>query len=184
MNEKNIKIHSDRIYLREVTLDDVNQTYVNWLNDPEVNQFLETRYETQTLDSVREHVEAMTAKEDELFLAICLKEDNTHIGNIKLGPINPIHKFADVSLLIGEKSYWGKGIATEAISALTNYAFSILKLNKLKSGCYSENQGSARAFLKSGFKPEGRVRKTWIVNDKYQDELLFGYWVGDWKSIK
>ena len=182
MSERSIRINGERIYLRRVTLDNVNETYVDWLNDPEVNQYLETRYQVQTLDSVREYVEGMAGKEDELFLAIHLKDKDRHIGNIKLGPVNPIHTFADVSLFIGEKSCWGKGIATEAISVLANCAFSVLELNKLRAGCYSENKGSARAFLKSGFEQEGRLRNQWIMNEKYQDELLFGYWVEDWRS--
>ena len=70
MNKTKIKIDGDKIYLREVELSDVNQTYVNWLNDPKVNQYLETRYEVQTMDSVRKYVEGMITKEDELFFQV------------------------------------------------------------------------------------------------------------------
>jgi len=183
MSKTNIRINADRIYLREVELSDVNQAYVDWLNDPEVNQFLETRYEVQTMDSVYEYAERMIAKEDELFFAICLKENDKHIGNIKLGPINPIHKFAEVSLFIGEKNQWGKGLATVVISILSDYAFSDLNLHKLTAGCYANNIGSAKAFLKAGYKQEGALMNQWIVNGKCQDELLFGYWIEDWVNV-
>ena len=51
------------------------------------------------------------------FLPFAIKTTDKHIGNIKLGPINWIHRYGDISLLIGDKDYWGKGIATEAIRA-------------------------------------------------------------------
>ena len=80
MSKTNIRINGDRIYLRKVELSDVNQAYVNWLNDPEVNQYLETRYEVQTMDSVHKYVGKMIALDDELFLAICFQDNDKHIG--------------------------------------------------------------------------------------------------------
>ncbi len=167
-------IVGERIYLREVRLSDVNENYRRWVNDPEVTRFLEIRYVPHSLDNIRKYVEMMDGNPDEIFLAICLKDDGKHVGNIKLGPINRIHRFADVSLLIGEKSIWGRGVATEAIRLLARFAFDVLNLHKLKAGCYAENKGSAKAFLKAGFTPEGILRKQWQVNGEYQDELLFG----------
>jgi len=53
--------------------------------------------------------------------------DSYHIGNIKLGPIDFIHKVSDVSYFIGEKEYWGKGIATLIIKIL--FKLPLTKLN-------------------------------------------------------
>ena len=171
MSKINIRINGDRIYLRKVELSDVNQVYVDWLNDPKVNQYLETRYELQTMDSVRKYVEKMVVKENELFFAICLIENDKHIGNIKLGPINSEHKFAEISLLIGDKNEWGKGIATEAIYTLTNYSFDILKLHKLTAGCYGNNVGSVKAFEKVGFIIEGYWKDHYLCNGEYVDRI-------------
>lgn len=167
-------IDGKQIYLRDVRISDVNENYQKWMNDPAVNQYLETRYVPQSQENIRRYVEKMDGNPDEIFLAICLKESDQHIGNIKLGPINWIHRFADISLLIGEKSIWGQGIATEAIRLLSRFAFGVLNLHKLRSGCYENNKGSARAFLKVGFVEEGALRKQWLVDGKYQDEIVFG----------
>jgi len=171
MSKTNIRINGDRIYLRKVELSDVDQKYVDWLNDPDVNQFLETRHETQTIDSVQKYVEKMVSLDDELFLAICLQDNHKHIGNIKLGPINPIHKFAEVSLFIGDKNQWGKGFATTSISILSNYAFSELSLHKIMAGCYSNNIGSIRAFGKAGFVIEGKLKSHYLFNASYLDRI-------------
>jgi len=174
-------IEGKRIYLREVRISDVNENYYDWLNDPEVNRYLETRYVPRSLQNIKEFVEKMGGNQDEIFLAICLKENDMHIGNIKLGPINWIHRFADISLLIGEKQCWGRGLATEAIKILSGFAFNILNLHKLRSGCYADNAGSARAFIKAGFIQEGTLKKQWQSNGRFQDELLFGLCHEDWE---
>lgn len=175
-------IEGERIYLRGVCVSDVNDNYYRWMNNPEVNGFLETRYIPQPMENIKRYVEKMNGLSDEIFLAICLIEDDQHIGNIKLGPINWIHRFADISLLIGEKDHWGKGIATEAIKLITRFAFNVLNLNKLQAGCYSKNIGSAKAFLKAGFCKEGALKNHWIVNGKYQDEIILGLCCEDWKN--
>jgi len=171
MNKTNIKIDGDRIYLCEIRLSDVNQTYVNWLNDPEVNQYLETRHEMQTLNSVQEYVEKMVEKENELLFSICLKKNDIHIGNIKLGPINLIHKYAEISLFIGDKNEWGKNLATEAIQILSNYAFDKSELHKLTAGCYASNIGSIKAFEKVGFMIEGLWKEHYLYNGDYVDRV-------------
>ena len=171
MYKTNIKIDGDRIYLCEIRLSDVNQTYVNWLNDPEVNQYLETRHEMQTLNSVQEYVEKMVEKENELLFSICLKKNDIHIGNIKLGPINLIHKYAEISLFIGDKNEWGKNLATEAIQILSNYAFDKSELHKLTAGCYASNIGSIKAFEKVGFMIEGLWKEHYLYNGDYVDRV-------------
>src|SRR3954447_25913603 len=92
-----------RLCLREVRRSDVNENYYHWLNDPEVTRYLETRYVPRSLENIRAFVEHLDGNRDEVFLAICLKDGDRHIGNIKLGPINWVHRYSDISLLIGEK---------------------------------------------------------------------------------
>ncbi|MBN2382470.1 GNAT family N-acetyltransferase [bacterium] len=162
------------IYLREVRLSDVNGNYYRWLNDPDVSQYLETRFIPQSMENIKKYVENLDGRKDEIFMAMCLLENDKHIGNIKLGPINWIHRSADISLVIGEKDYWGKGIATEAVSLVTRYAFEVLNMHKLRAGCYDGNKGSIKAFLKNGFEKEGVRKEERFVGDKWVDEILLG----------
>ena len=113
----------------------------------------------------------MVSLDDELFLAICLQDNHKHIGNIKLGPINLIHKYAEISLFIGDKNEWGKGLATEAIYTLTNYVFDILKLHKLTAGCYANNISSVKAFKKAGFFEDGIWKNQYLCNGEYVDRI-------------
>lgn len=167
-------IEGKRIYLREVRLSDVNENYYKWLNDPEVNRYLETKYIPQSFENIRKYVEKMNAKADEIFLAICLKEGDLHIGNIKLGLINWIHRYGEVSLIIGEKTYWGKGYASEAIRCLTDFAFKTLGLHKLIASFYDCNKGSIRAFEKAGYVVEGILKYFFYFDRRFIDRIICG----------
>ena len=57
---------------------------------------------------------------------------------------------------------------------LTEYAFTQLSIAKLTAGCYADNEGSRRAFLKAGFSEEGRRIAQWIVDGRRQDGVLLG----------
>jgi len=172
-----------QIYLRPVRLSDVNERYVRWMNDPEVVRSLEVRLQPQSLESVYAYVASLLGKNFEPFFAICTIDGDEHIGNIKVGPINEFHRSADVSLVIGEKNWWGKGIASEAIGLITAHAFRDLGLNKLKAGCYSDNEGSARAFERNGWRREGLLRSQVLRDGNALDVILLGITADDFKEL-
>ena len=164
----------ERIYLREVRPSDVNDAYYRWMNDPEVTQYLESRFAPNSMETLQEYVKNFLGNKDNIFLAIVLKENHKHIGNIKMGPINWFHRLADIGVMLGEKDSWGKGYASEAISLLVKHAFCTLNLHKLTAGCYEQNLGSLKAFQKSGFEIEGIRKKHRFLNGKYEDSILLG----------
>jgi RimJ/RimL family protein N-acetyltransferase len=172
-------VEGKRIYLREVQLADVTDQYYRWINDAEVNQYLETRFRPTTMDNLREFVAGKLADRDNVFLAILVKDGNRHIGNIKLGPINWVHRFADVALMLGDKDQWGKGYGTEAIALVTDYGINRLNLHKLTASCYASNQGSARAFIKAGWEQEAVRKRQFYSNGKYEDSIHLATWRRD-----
>jgi len=161
------------IYLRPLTLDDCTDRYVGWLQDPEVNRYLETRWSEQSLDSVRSFVISANANPEVCLLGIFAKQGDVHVGNIKLGPMNPYHRYADISIFIGEKSYWGKGFATQAFLVATELGFSRFNLHRIQAGVYESNRGSIRALQKAGFKPDGRSEKFLKGQNGWEDHLWY-----------
>ena len=115
----------------------------------------------------------MNNSDNNILFAIVDKESEKHIGNIKLGNIHPVHKYADIGLIIGDKSYWGQGIATNAISLVSKYAFNNLNLRKVFAGVYENNIGSIKAFEKCGFKKAYVKKDTYFFDGKYIDALVF-----------
>ncbi len=167
-------IRATRLYLRPLGESDCGEHYVAWLNDPVIKRFLETRHSDQTLDSVKGFVAGVNARPDEHLFGIFLKDGDRHIGNIKVGPIGRHHPVGDVSLLIGARDCWGKGYAAEAIDAVSRYAFDKLGILKLSASMYAENLGSYRAFLKVGYKDEGRRRAHYLIEGRMCDVLVTG----------
>jgi RimJ/RimL family protein N-acetyltransferase len=143
---------------RILNREDVSDRYVGWLNDPEVNKYLEVRFTPQTRSTCEEFVESMKIDPASYFFGIFDKANNSHIGNIKIGFIDVTHRSAELGLVIGEKEYWGKGYATEAIRSITQWGFNSIGLKRIEAGCYDSNMGSLRAFLKTGYAVEGFKR--------------------------
>ena len=166
-------IYGERIYLRRLTENDASEAYVRWMNDPDINQYLESRFYVQTIESTKTFIRSVTNDNNYQF-GIFIKETDQHIGNIKIGSINHYHKYADIGFLIGEKEYWGKGIASEAIKLATDFAFRTLKLHKLWGGAYAPNVGSMKAFLKNGYVEEGVKKSPYLCNGVYVDDIMFG----------
>lgn len=162
------------IYLRPIEISDASGPYLAWLNDPAVNQYLESRFVPWSLDKLSSYIDNLMSSKDEFLFAICTYKGQKHIGNIKLGPINWNHLFGDIGIIIGDKTEWGKGRAAEAIAAICDYGFNELSLNKIQAGCYEENMGSIKAFQKVGFEEEGRIKHKFMSLTGYQDHILLG----------
>jgi len=162
-----MKITSEQlptIYLQSISEQDTSEQYVSWLNDPLVNQYLETRFQTQNLATILNFIQGIIATPNEHLFTIRLKSNNQHIGNIKVGPINSIHNVADVSLFIGDKNWWGKGIAKQAIQLISRYSIKTLKLRKLSAGAYRPNKGSTIAFINSGYIEDAILADHFLLN--------------------
>ena len=162
------------IILRNISLTDCSEKYVNWLNNKEINEYLESRLTVQTEESVRQFVSNIIESDDTYLFAILSKENNEHIGNIKVGPINFNYKHTFIGYLIGDKEHWGKGIASEAVYLAVKFCHNILKLHKINAGIIAENIGSIRVLEKLGFKMEGCIRDDVFINGKYSDVYKYG----------
>ncbi|MEK7116760.1 MAG: GNAT family N-acetyltransferase [Patescibacteria group bacterium] len=169
---KKIKLEGTLIYLRPVEISDATKEYVGWLNDPEVNQYLESRFSKHTSKNLREYINNVLKDSSYIFLAIIRKDSDKHIGNIKLGPINKHHKFAEIGIMIGDKDSWGHGYASEAIGLLSDFSFNRLKLHKIIAGAYENNTGSIKAFTKNGFTIEDVRKELFLFNGKYINSVM------------
>jgi RimJ/RimL family protein N-acetyltransferase len=167
-------IENKRLLLRPVELADVNEQYQAWMNDPAVMQYTESRFQSYSLEQIRDYVRSVQADSSSRFFAIIEKETGKHIGNVKIGHIHPVHRHADVGIIIGDKASWGKGYATESLQLVVWHAREQLQLHKLSAGIYANNLGSLQAFLKAGFVLEGRFSQHWFCDGEYVDGLQMG----------
>jgi ribosomal-protein-alanine N-acetyltransferase len=95
------------------------------------------------------------------------------IGGIGLYLQEDVHRCsAEIGYWLGEP-FWGKGIATRALCALTEYAFAHFDLMRIYATVFEWNPASARVLEKAGYLYEGRLRKSVMKDGKAIDQLLY-----------
>ncbi len=144
------KFEGENLYLRQLVESDATQKYCDWLNDPEVNKFLETRQ--SSIEDLKKYIRQKREDPNASLLGVFDRDNDVHIGNVKLEPIDWQQKRAIFGIMIGNKKYWGKGIGTEATKLILDYAFQKLGLNEVELGVISENIRARKTFEKAGFK--------------------------------
>ncbi len=162
-------LHSDRLELRPLNLSFCTQKYVDWMNDPEVYKYLETRGD-YTIEKLRDYL-ADAEEKNILFWGIVIRESDKHIGNIKIDPINHIHGLGEYGIMMGEKSEWGKGYAFEASRLVIDYCCETLNIRKLNLGVVEENVSAVNLYKKLGFIIEGLHRNHLVYNSQYHNSL-------------
>ena len=172
--QTNRVVEGKRIYLRQLELNDCNEEYVKWMNDPDVVRYLEVKWNRQDILSIRDFVIQQRNNDHSFIFAIIKKDNNQHIGNIKIGPINNRYKHADISYFIGEKDEWNKGLTTEAIRLICEFGFRDINLHRIEAGAYDRAVGSWKALENNGFMREGVFREQVNYEGAYIDVYRYG----------
>lgn len=161
-----------KILLRPLCEADANDRYLSWLNDREVTTYMETGTFPVTTKGLREFYEAITKSQSDVMFAIVAKEPGLHIGNIKLGGIDWIHRFADLGIMIGDKEYWNKGYGEEACKLLLKFAFENLNLRTVTLGVYGNHIAGQKAYEKVGFQTDGKIKGYFNCHGEYVDKVI------------
>lgn len=165
-----IKLTTERLILEPMSLTFCTQNYVEWLNDPDVYKFLETRG-NQTLQSLESFI-LNQMEQKNYFWAITLRENGKHIGNVKIDNINLVHSHAEYGILMGDKKEWGKSYAKEASERVINYFFNEeFFLRKINLGLVKDNVNALNLYLKMGFVQEG-LFKDHVMYDHVSYDLI------------
>ncbi len=134
-----MNLYGKRVYLRPLKIQDANGNYPNWLNDKEVCQYNSHGNVLYTKEMAIEYINSVQKSSTCKVFAICLNEEDKHIGNISLQQISQENSSAEFAILMGEKEFWGKGLALEAGELLIEFGFVTLKLNKIHCGTSESN---------------------------------------------
>jgi len=164
-------ITGSKVYLRPLERADLNETYLNWLNDPEVNLYLESGLFPVTMSQLNQFYDGLISKGGNIFFAIVEKSSNRHVGNIKLDQINWIHRTAVMGIMLGDKTVWGMGYGSEATKLSLKYAFGRINLNKVSLGVIADNERAVRIYERIGFVKEGVKRQEAFIDGDYRDAL-------------
>jgi RimJ/RimL family protein N-acetyltransferase len=168
------RIIGENIYLRKLVKKYITKKYLGWLNDRETVKYLETGRTPVSMEQLIGFYDTIKRSKKDVLFAVIDKATDSHIGNIKLGNIDMIHRFADLGILIGEKEFQGKGFGSEAIDLTLGYAFDSLNLNKVILGTYADHSSAIKLYKKSGFRIEGKIHNLLFRDGKYHHKIIMG----------
>lgn len=165
-------MNTTMIYLRAFEPEDYKTT-IQWRNDDDiwsllggVKYFVSEFYEKQWIENA-------IKDSKNIRLAVCLKENNLHIGNVYITDINLQNRSGISHVLIGNRNYWGKGYATEAYHLLLDYAFKERNFHRIVAHVLEANIASIKLHLKCGYKQEGILRQSVFKNGTWKNQIQF-----------
>lgn len=164
--EKKVLIKGERIQLRTTVKRDMDLK-VKWYNDPDVNKtlILPEQLELQKTYEWFERVQKSDSREDWVIETL----DGKPIGMIGIKDLNKNNKSGLLYIVIGGKSYWGKGLGYEAELLAIHYCFKHLKLHRVLGSALEHNVGSIKVINKIGFHLDGTFRDEYFADGEYYD---------------
>lgn len=99
--------------------------------------------------------------------------DGEAAGTIGLVPGSDIERHtAEVGYWLGRR-FWGRGVVSDALRAVTAYAFAELGMHRVFAVPFADNAASVRVLEKAGYVLEGRMRRSAVKDGRILDQWLF-----------
>ena len=168
------------IELRELSKTDL--TEINkWRNDHEVidllgNNFL---YIAEEVDEIW-YENYLLNRDQNKRLTIYDIETGLIIGTIQLTSIHGINRTGEYSIMIGNKTYWGKGVGFAASKKILNYGFEDLNLNRIYLNVLKNNERAIKLYQKLGFVKEGIQKQAIYKNGCFHDLIIMAILKADY----
>ena len=160
-----------RIGLRPFTERDLTPAYVSWLNDPEVVRYSDQRFRHHTIDSCREYLARMRAAGNHF--VVIDEPTRGPIGTMGASVV-AVHRTADLGILVGDRSCWGRGYGLEAWSTMMAWLLNAGGLRKVTGGTMACNVAMKAIMERSGMTLEGVRREQQLLDGTPVDIVLYG----------
>jgi RimJ/RimL family protein N-acetyltransferase len=149
------------------------ESLVRHANDRRIWVNLRDRFpHPYTLADAHAFIEMATTMSPATFFTIAIEEDA--VGGIGYTLHQDVERIsAEIGYWIGT-AFWGRGIMTAALSAVTRHAFERhADLRRIYAVPYAWSEASMRVLQKAGYRLEGRMRQSAIKDGKVTDQLMF-----------
>lgn len=146
---------------------------VRYANNFNVSRYLRDRFPyPYTMEHARAFLAGAVGEEGEE-TKFAIEVDGEAVGGIGVIPGADIERFsAEIGYWLGEP-FWGRGMATEALMVVTEYAFANFDLCRLYAHVFDWNGASARVLEKAGYEFEGRLKKSVTKDGQTIDQLMY-----------
>ncbi|BCJ47653.1 N-acetyltransferase [Actinoplanes ianthinogenes] len=174
-------ISTARLTLRPVTPDDLDDVYAFQSRPDVVRWMLGTG--PRTREQSRASVLAM-ASEDALreegdCLTLAAVTGGTVIGTVELVWRSRSERTAELGYVF-HPGHGGRGLATEAATALLDWGFTELGLHRVVARCHGRNAASARLMARLGMRQEAHHVESYLFNGEWADQIVFAVLAREW----
>lgn len=166
-------LESNDVRLRELRVTDLEQLFT-WINDRELVQLNAPFRPISTTEHRQWFEGVLQQRDDRLFFMIEERSTSTTIGSCQLLDIDRQSRSCELQIRIGESTYHGRGLGTQAVELLCLHAFTNLGLHRVQLHVFATNARAIRAYRKAGFIEEGRRRDAAFIDDEYVDVVVMG----------
>ncbi len=162
----NYNMIKNNVRVVDFTFNHISNRYISWLNDKEVVKFSEQRHFFHSFETAEKYFHEKQNSED-FFLAIeFLDYKWVHVGNIGVS-VNKPNQLADLSILVGDKNYWGKGIALTAWNLVLDYLLNNLRFRIVTAGTMEINTPMIKLMKKSEMNIDAVLPSRFNLDGKY-----------------
>ena len=157
------------------------ERFVTLANDYDVSRQLYDRFPHPYTRADADEWIALNAKRTAVtHLAIC--DADGPIGSVGLTLREADYRHsAEIGYWLGQP-FWGRGIATAAVKAVTAYAFDTLGLMRIEAHIFARNHASARVLEKAGYRREALLRQASMKEGEALDNVLFAALREEWRA--
>ncbi|HHX70146.1 MAG TPA: GNAT family N-acetyltransferase [Gallicola sp.] len=176
-----VMLETKRLILRKISLKDIPFAYKNWVADEEVTKFITWKKHKdvgETKDLLEFWINKYKFKNTYRWI-IELKEMGEPIGIIDVVSLDEKLNMAVIGYAIG-KTWWNKGIVTEAFSRIIKFLFESVKLNRVEAIHMTSNIASGKVMEKCGLKYEGTNRQRLKNKEELVDVSIYGILAEDY----
>jgi len=173
----------NNVFLRGLVLDDVNELFNYWNNKDFMNY--SGRINPYSKEELINWIQATWKEREEkkaFTFAIIKINDKVIIGTIRLKIVNIISRRADISIGIFNPIFRDKGLGTESLKLLIDFAFNTMNFLSLELKVFTKNKRAVSCYEKLGFKKVGVRRKADFVDGEYLDDLVMDLLIEEWKN--
>ena len=172
-------IKTIRLTLEPFTDRHISEVIVDWLNDTEVVRYSDNRHHIHSIDSARAYLRLFVDSPNFYWAIIVNGESPLMIGSIT-AYVDVNNLVADVGILIGDKTYWGGGYGSEALSGALSWLCTERCIRKITVGTMVLNAGMLGIMRKLGMREEGRKERYYLFNGLEVDMICGSIFSKDW----
>jgi RimJ/RimL family protein N-acetyltransferase len=178
-----VRLDTERFSLAGLRPESVTEQFCNWLRDPEVTGPLNRPHSGVTLAALRREIS--TANGITLFYVGIYTRSGTPIGFYMLHR-DATHRTLSFNVLVGEKSWWGKGVVLETRTALLDHFFAHRDVDKAIGTPLARNFAAVFNYKKQGWRLEGVLKGQCLAHDRSArlDQFQFGLLAEEWRRLR